>query len=1074
MFSWVKKIFGTSHERAVRKMQPKAVAIGALEPEMEKLSDAKLKAKTAEFKEKLDNGAKLDDLLIPAFAVCREASRRSLKMRHYDVQLIGGMVLHQGGIAEMRTGEGKTLVATLACYLNALEGKGVHVVTVNDYLARRDAEWMAHIYGFLGLETGVVVNQQNDAEKKRAYQADITYGQNNEFGFDYLRDNMKFSALDYMQRPLHYAIVDEVDSILIDEARTPLIISGQGERSSEKYQVISDLIPKLRIEEHFTVDEKNHSVTLTDDGVELAQKLLSKAGILKGANLYQTENLETLHIMNQCLKAHTLYKRDVNYLVTKDGKVAIVDEFTGRVLAGRRWSDGLHQAVEAKEHVRIQEESRTMATITFQNLFRLYKKLSGMTGTADTEAAEFHSTYKLSCTIIPTNKPTQRLDQHDTVYKTEKEKFTAVVAEIMENHEVGIPILVGTTNVEKSSAISKILAKRGIKHEVLNAKHHENEAYVVAQAGRKGSITVSTNMAGRGTDIILGGNAEMMAKLRFKNESRLPEAEPEEFEKLVAEIKKECEIEGNEVRELGGLYIVGTERHESRRIDNQLRGRAGRQGDPGSSRFYLSLEDDLMRIFAGDRVKNLMERMGMPDNEPIEHPWVTKSVENAQKKVEERNFDIRKNVLEYDDVMSSQRKTVYDLRQALLMGRYEPDVVDEEGKPTGEKRPVKAAADITDVVVPKIGEVLGMYLTDPLLPLDKDGNKKKLKRKDFEKLEKDAKSRKAKLAFTEVDELQRVLYTGRQGFPGWGVKIDFKNREDKVLDVYDELVAAVPVALTEQRERVLDLMDRIIGAMVEESCPPKKPPEDWDWGGIFEGFKEQFGIDLPDDIAEHGDIEHLAEELFKRAEEAYEKKEKDYGVEMMLRVFRFVYLEELDKQWVEHLTDMDHLRDGIGLRGYGQRDPKQEYKKEGYNLFVTMVARCSATVVTRLLSVEIRKPEDEREAEARELMRHAEALRASVAKHDEVLPPGAHDAEEPEGDQPADEPIIAQDMECPCGSGKAFSECHGVGEEAGEESTPASGDDGEASNETLSEAAAADASEKKDAEKKGDGKEANA
>ncbi len=1037
MFSWVKKIFGTSHERAIRKLQPKVVAIGAMEDELSKLSDAKLKAKTAEFKEKLSNGASLDDILVPAFAVCREGGRRALKMRHYDVQLIGGMVLHGGGIAEMRTGEGKTLVATLACYLNALEGKGVHVVTVNDYLARRDAEWMGRLYGFLGLETGVVVNQQNDVEKKRAYQADITYGQNNEFGFDYLRDNMKFSALDYMQRPLHYAIVDEVDSILIDEARTPLIISGQGEGASGKYELVSELIPKLRIEEHYTVDEKNHSVTLTDDGVDLAQELLSKAGILKGKNLYQPENLETLHILNQCLKAHTLYKRDVNYLV-REGKVLIVDEFTGRILAGRRWSDGLHQAVEAKEHVRIQEESRTMATITFQNLFRLYKKLSGMTGTADTEAAEFHSTYKLSCTIIPTNKPTVRVDQHDVVYKTEKEKFAAVVSEIMDNHEVGVPILVGTTSVEKSSAIARILTKKGIKHEVLNAKHHENEAIVVAQAGRKGSITVSTNMAGRGTDIILGGNAEMMAKVEFKKQNRIPEAEPEAFEELVEKLKKECEAEGAEVRELGGLYIIGTERHESRRIDNQLRGRAGRQGDPGSSRFYLSLEDDLMRIFAGDRVKNLMERMGMPDNEPIEHPWVTKSVENAQKKVEERNFDIRKNVLEYDDVMSSQRKTVYDLRQALLLGRYSPEMIDEDGKPTGEVRKVKPMQSIIDEVVPKIGEILGMYLSDPLLPLDKDGNKKKLKRKDFEKLAKDVEKRKGKLTLTEHEELTRVLYSGRQGFPGWGVKVDFKDREDKVLDVYDELVELVPLALTEQRERVLDLMDRIIGAMVEESCPPRKPPEDWDWGGIFEGFKEQFGIDLPDEIAEHGDHETLAQDLYKRAEEAYEAKEKDLGVEMMLRVFRFVYLEELDKQWVDHLTDMDHLRDGIGLRGYGQRDPKQEYKKEGYNLFVTMVARTSATVVTRTLSAEVRRPEDEREAEVRELLRHAEALRMSVAKHEEALPPGAHDQPDPE---PEAEGLISSEMECPCGSGKPFSKCHGASDE---ESSEASSESSEA------------------------------
>ncbi|MFO0611409.1 MAG: preprotein translocase subunit SecA [Polyangiaceae bacterium] len=1040
MFGFIKKIFGTSHERAIRRMQPKVEAIGALEEELKKLSDAKLRGKTAEFKEQLDNGATLDDILVPAFAVCREAGRRALRMRHYDVQLIGGMVLHSGGIAEMRTGEGKTLVATLPCYLNALEGKGVHVVTVNDYLAKRDAEWMGKLYGFLGLETGVVINQQNDSDKKKAYLADITYGQNNEFGFDYLRDNMKFSALDYMQRPLHYAIVDEVDSILIDEARTPLIISGQGEGASQKYRTISDLIPKLKIDEHYTVDEKGHSVTLTDDGVDLAQQLLSKAGALKGLNLYDPQNLETLHILNQCLKAHTLYKRDVNYLV-RDKKVMIVDEFTGRILVGRRWSDGLHQAVEAKEHVPVQEESRTMATITFQNLFRLYKKLSGMTGTADTEAAEFHSTYKLAVTIIPTNKTTQRVDQQDVVYKTEPEKFTAVIQEILDNHEVGIPILVGTTSVEKSGAISKLLTKKGIPHEVLNAKHHENEAFVVAQAGRKGAITVSTNMAGRGTDIILGGSAEMLAKKEFRELNKLPNGEylplddinrmvaqdAEEFEKLVAKHKKECDKEGDEVRELGGLYIIGTERHESRRIDNQLRGRAGRQGDPGASKFYLSLEDDLMRIFAGDRVKNLMERMGMPDNEPIEHPWVTKSVENAQKKVEERNFDIRKNVLEYDDVMSAQRKTVYDLRQALLLGRYSPEVLDDDGKPTGEKRVVRPLAAIAEEVKPKIGELLGMHLSDPLLPLDKEGKKKALKRKDFEKLKKEAESRKAKLTISEPEDLQVAIYRGRPGFPGWGVKIDLKGREEDVLGVYDELLELVPTALTEQRERVLDLIDRILGAMVEESCPPRKPPEDWDWGGIFEGFKEHFGVDLPDEIAEHGDQELLARDLFKRAEEVYEKKEKDLGVEMMLRVFRFVYLEELDRAWVDHLTDMDHLRDGIGLRGYGQRDPKQEYKKEGYNLFVTMVARTSSNVITRALSVEVKRPEDEREREARELMRHAEELRRAMAKHAEPMPPGAAEADEPSA---AQEPLIGSEMECPCGSGRPFAKCHGAEEEA--------------------------------------------
>ncbi|RYZ66667.1 MAG: preprotein translocase subunit SecA, partial [Proteobacteria bacterium] len=582
MFTWaLKKILGTSHEREIKRLRPLVAAVGDMEPRISALSDVELAAKTAEFKQKLENGAKLDDIQVEAFAVCREAGKRALKMRHFDVQLIGGMVLHKGMIAEMRTGEGKTLVATLACYLNALEGKGVHVVTVNDYLARRDSDQMGKLYGFLGLSTGVVVNSQGDAEKRRAYRCDITYGQNNEFGFDYLRDNMKFSALEYAQRELNFAIVDEVDSILIDEARTPLIISGQGEASSHRYKTINEIIPRLKKDEHYVVDEKAHSVSLTDEGVDMAQKLM---GI---SNLYDPVNLESLHILNQCLRAHSLYKRDVNYLVSDDGKVLIIDEFTGRVLAGRRWSDGLHQAVEAKELVRIQEETRTMATVTFQNLFRLYNKLGGMTGTADTEAAEFHSTYKLSVVSIPTNKPALREDLEDLVYKTEREKFTAVVSEILECHEKGQPVLVGTTSVDKSGAISRILKKKSIPHAVLNAKHHEREAYVVAQAGRKGAITVSTNMAGRGTDIVLGGNPEMLAKLEFKEQGREPEAEPEEFQKAIERLEVSCRAEGDEVRANGGLHIVGTERHESRRIDNQLRGRAGRQGDPGSSHFFL-------------------------------------------------------------------------------------------------------------------------------------------------------------------------------------------------------------------------------------------------------------------------------------------------------------------------------------------------------------------------------------------------------------------------------------------------------------------------------------------------------
>src|SRR5688572_21183444 len=719
MLTWVaKRLFGTSNERSIKQMQPQVDRINRLEAGLEKLSDDELKAKTPEFKEKLDSGAKTDDILVEAFAVCREASRRVLGMRHYDVQLMGGMVLNGGKIAEMRTGEGKTLVATLAVYLNALEGRGVHVVTVNDYLARRDAEWMGRLYNWLGLSTGVILSQQQPAEKIRAYRADITYGQNNEFGFDYLRDNMKDSALEHVQRSLHYAIVDEVDSILIDEARTPLIISGPAEAASAKYKTLNEVVTRLVKDEHYNVDEKAFGATFTDDGIELVQKL---AGI---DNLYDPVNVQSLHILNQLLRAHGLYKRDQHYMVAPDGKVLIIDEFTGRVLPGRRWSDGLHQAVEAKENVRIQEESRTMATITFQNLFRLYKKLGGMTGTAQTEAQEFSSTYKLDVVEIPTNKDAIRTDDHDVVYKTEREKFNALTRDIMSHHAEGRPILVGTTSVEKSAAISRILTKKKVEHAVLNAKHHENEAFIVAQAGRKGAITVSTNMAGRGTDIMLGGNPEMIARLDFKKQNRDELAEPEAFADLVKKYEGECATEHDQVVELGGLHIIGTERHESRRIDNQLRGRAGRQGDPGYSKFYLSLEDDLMRIFAGDRVKNLMDRMGMPDDEPIEHPLVTRSIENAQRKVEERNFDVRKNLLEYDDVMNAQRKTVYTLRQQPLLGRYSPEEVDETGKHTGEARQIPVREEIAELVKGPVAGLIGMFCDPPLQPTSDNGKPK--------------------------------------------------------------------------------------------------------------------------------------------------------------------------------------------------------------------------------------------------------------------------------------------------------------------------------------------------------------
>ncbi len=999
MLSLIQKIIGTSHDRAVRKMRPRVARINALEPEIQALSDAELRAKTAAFREQLDQGASLDDLLIEAFAVVREAGLRALDMRHFDVQLMGGMVLHQGAIAEMKTGEGKTLVATLALYLNALENKGCHLVTVNDYLARRDAEWMGKLYNFLGMSVGVVVGQQSDAEKNAAYRCDITYGQNNEFGFDYLRDNMKFSALEYHQRPLNYAIVDEVDSILIDEARTPLIISGQGERSSHKYKLVNEIIPNLHNEEHYAVDEKGHSVTLTDEGVELAEELLSKEGVLEARNLYDPVNLETLHILNQCLRAHALYKRDVQYMV-REGRVLIIDEFTGRVLVGRRWSDGLHQAVEAKENVPVQEENRTMATITFQNLFRLYGKLAGMTGTADTEASEFHNTYKIDVRVIPTNQEMIRDDEDDVVYKTEREKFTALVDDLIENHEAGVPILVGTTSVEKSAAISRILDKKGIEHSVLNAKHHENEAFIVAQAGKLGAITVSTNMAGRGTDIILGGNPEMLVKWQAKQEGKEVDDDSEEFKELVRAQRAKGAAEREQILELGGLYILGTERHEARRIDNQLRGRAGRQGDPGRSRFYLSLEDDLMRIFAGDRVKGLMERMGMPDGEPIEHPWVTKSVENAQKKVEERNFDIRKNLLEYDDVMSAQRSTVYGLRQALLQGRYQPEFVDEEGKSTGEFRTIKEAEWIAEQLRPKVASLLGMFCEDPVLPRDSDGKPREISREELAKAGE----------LVEAETLKQEVY-GNAYQPsemgGWGVVIDFDGKSPA--EAYDECMALIPQALTEQRERCLDLIDRMIGAMVEDSCPPNKVPDEWDWTGIFDGFEEHFGIELSDDIADHSDREALARELYELAEGAFEKREEAMGFDILLQVFRHIYLQELDRTWVDHLTDMDHLRDGIGLRGYGQKDPKQEYKKEGYNMFVTMMARVSSNVVTKVMKAQVRRAPAAEPPPGELLSRQIDALARDA---------GADVAPTP--------PAVLAEQECPCGSGKKFSECHGA------------------------------------------------
>ena len=835
---------------------------------------------------------------------------------------------------------------------------------------------------------------------------------------------MKFSALEYAQRELNYAIVDEVDSILIDEARTPLIISGQGEPSSHKYHQINEVIPRLRKDEHYVVDEKQHSVTLTDDGVELAQKLM---GI---GNLYDPINLESLHILNQCLRAHSLYTRDVNYLVTDDGKVLIIDEFTGRVLPGRRWSDGLHQAVEAKENVRIQEETRTMATITFQNLFRLYKKIGGMTGTADTEASEFHTTYKLGVVTIPTNKPMIRNDEQDVVYKTEREKFTAVVAELLECNEKGQPVLVGTTSVEKSAAIANLLKKKKIPHAVLNAKHHEREAYVIAQAGQKGAITVSTNMAGRGTDILLGGNPDMIAKLEFREQGRDPDKEPEAFALLVEKHAKACKEEGDEIRKLGGLHILGTERHESRRIDNQLRGRAGRQGDPGSSRFYLSLEDDLMRIFAGDRVKSLMERMGMPDNEPIVHPWVTRSIQDAQRKVEERNFDIRKHLLEYDDVMNEQRKTVYQLRQQLLVGGYKPERVDEDGKATGDLREIKADPRIAEEVQPAILDMI-LHHGTPIGPVaapaaGAEGTEPPAKRAPPKKIE-------------EVEEIYSMPSLQQDIYQFWGYRFDFKDGDGKKPKaVYERLLVEIPLSLSEQQEQALDLLDTIVGAIVEECCPGNKPPEDWDWKGIKGGFLEHFAAKSPD--VEHlHDPEAIAKVLYGAAEAKLREKEKEMGTELLLRVFRHFYLEEIDRQWVDHLTNMEHLRDGIGLRGYGQRDPKQEYKKEGYDVFIDMMAAASSNVCTKLFKVQVRRETDIERMEREDAEKHAVQQRAMQARHGSDVGSSEEDGSAQPVRAPAraqprvtvqpvrrDGPKVGRNDPCPCGSGQKFKKCHGA------------------------------------------------
>ncbi|BEM75978.1 protein translocase subunit SecA [Serratia marcescens] len=892
------KVFGSRNDRTLRRMRKVVEQINRMEPDMEKLSDDELKAKTNEFRARLEKGESLDSLIPEAFAVVREASKRVFGMRHFDVQLLGGMVLNDRCIAEMRTGEGKTLTATLPAYLNALSGRGVHVVTVNDYLAQRDAENNRPLFEFLGLSIGINLPGMPAPAKREAYAADITYGTNNEYGFDYLRDNMAFSPEERVQRKLHYALVDEVDSILIDEARTPLIISGPAEDSSEMYIKVNKLIPKLIRQEkedsdtfkgegHFSVDEKARQVHLTERGLILIEEMLVEAGIMdEGESLYSPTNIMLMHHVTAALRAHVLFTRDVDYIV-KDGEVIIVDEHTGRTMQGRRWSDGLHQAVEAKEGVEIQNENQTLASITFQNYFRLYEKLAGMTGTADTEAFEFSSIYKLDTIVVPTNRPMIRKDMPDLVYMTEKEKIGAIIEDIRERTAKGQPVLVGTISIEKSEVVSHELTKAGIEHKVLNAKFHAMEADIVAQAGQSGAVTIATNMAGRGTDIVLGGS--------WQAEVALLEAPTEE---QIEAIKAAWKVRHDAVLAAGGLHIIGTERHESRRIDNQLRGRSGRQGDAGSSRFYLSMEDALMRIFASDRVSGMMRKLGMKEGEAIEHPWVTKAIANAQRKVESRNFDIRKQLLEYDDVANDQRRAIYSQRNELL--------------------------DVSDV-----------------------------------------------------------------------------------------------------SETIASIREDVFKSTIDNYITPQSLEEEWDIQGLEERLKNDFDLEMP--IAQWLDKEPelheetLRERILENAKEQYLRKEEVVGSEMMRNFEKGVMLQTLDSLWKEHLAAMDYLRQGIHLRGYAQKDPKQEYKRESFNMFATMLESLKYEVISVLSKVQVRMPE---EVEALEQQRREEAERLAqhqqLSHHDE----NALVTEDPNAPATAERKVGRNDP-CPCGSGKKYKQCHG-------------------------------------------------
>jgi preprotein translocase subunit SecA len=876
MLEWLIKIFGSRNERELKMLAPLIDKINSLEDGMRAKSDSDLKAMTPYLKDKLDTGASLDDILPEAFATVREASLRTLGMRPFDVQLLGGIVLHEGKITEMKTGEGKTLVATMPVYLNALAGKGVHVVTVNDYLAQRDAEWMGAIYRFLGLEVGVVVHGLDDNQRKKNYNADITYGTNNEFGFDYLRDNMKFAFDDYVQRNFFYAIVDEVDSILIDEARTPLIISGPAEESTSKYydanNAIKDLLQQKEAEGGLYVkDEKTNSVFLTEEGVEFMQRRLGKE------NLYDPGGFETVHHLNQALKAHLLFSRDVHYVVSEEGEVVIVDEFTGRLMPGRRYSEGLHQALEAKEGVKVANENQTLASITFQNYFRMYDKLAGMTGTAETEALEFKNIYGLDVMVIPTNMSMIRKDNPDVIYKTEKEKYNAVIRQIIECYEKGQPVLVGTSSIENSEKVANLLKRKGVPHNVLNAKHHEREAEIIAQAGRKVGVTIATNMAGRGTDIKLGGNPEYLTRQRVSPED-------ETYKDIFNKFNVQCEKEHKEVVDAGGLFILGTERHESRRIDNQLRGRSGRQGDPGESRFYLSLEDNLMRIFGSERIGTIMDKLGVKDDEPIEHNLISKSIEGAQKKVEGRNFEIRKHLLEYDDVMNKQREVIYSTRRRILSEENLKGLVEE-----------------------MIGEVL-----------------------------------------------------------------------EETFDIY---------------------------------IPKKGSANDWDIEGFTNWVKNTFDLTINLTVDKGTNRDQHYEKISSAILDYYNLREQEFTPEVMRMVERHFLLLTLDTLWKDHLLSMDYLKEGIGLRGYGQKNPLREYQKEGFDMFVSTLSRVRELSLERVFKVQIQRQEDVEKVSARERRQRIQLGRGPGEK-----PPTVKRISKK----------VGRNDPCPCGSGKKYKQCCGI------------------------------------------------